>query len=95
VGAVAKYCDEYICLHVCLSMKISPEPNARSLLIFFVDVAYVRGSVILRHADDRRHRLSARRDDGSAQRGRSVIYDGLLIIMAALCSRAGHYIFAL
>ena len=54
-------------------MRISPAPHARSLL-FFVDVAYVRGSVILRHADDRPHRLSARRGDW-----RSVIYDCLLI----------------
>jgi len=35
----------------------------------------IRGSVIRRHADDRPHHLSARRGDGSAQRGRSVIYD--------------------
>ena len=30
-GAVAKYCDEYICLFVCVSARISPEPDARSL----------------------------------------------------------------
>ena len=30
-GAVAKYCDEYVCLSVCLSMRISPERHARSL----------------------------------------------------------------
>jgi len=58
----------------------------------FVHVAYVRGSVLLRHVDDRPHRLSAGRGDGSAQRGRSVIYDCL--VMAALWNRAGHYIFA-
>jgi len=28
VGAVAKYCDEYVCLSVCLSARISPEPHA-------------------------------------------------------------------
>jgi len=34
-GAVAKYCDEYVCVcvcvSVCLSTRISPEPNARFL----------------------------------------------------------------
>ena len=61
-GAVAKYCDEYICLcvSVCLSARISSEPHARSLSNFG-HVAYVRGSVFLRHVDDRPHRLSARR----------------------------------
>jgi len=34
-GAVAKYCDEYVCLCVCLSASISPKkPHARSLPIF-------------------------------------------------------------
>jgi len=59
-GAVAKYCDEYVCLCVCLSARISAEPHARSLPIF-VHVAYDRGSVLLRHVDDRPHRLSAGR----------------------------------
>jgi len=59
-------CDEYVCLcvslcaSVCLSATISPEPHARSLPIF-VHVAYVRGSVLLRHVDDRPHRLWAGR----------------------------------
>jgi len=54
--AVAKYCDEYVCLCVCLSGRISPEPHARSLP-FFAHVAYVRGSVLVRHVYDRPHRL--------------------------------------
>jgi len=37
--AVAKYCDEcvclFVCVSVCLSVRISPEPQARSLPIFF------------------------------------------------------------
>ena len=37
-GAAAKYCDEYVCLcvcvSVCLSGRISLEPHARSLPIF-------------------------------------------------------------
>ena len=31
VEAVAKYCDEYVCLCVCLSARISPEPHVQSL----------------------------------------------------------------
>jgi len=62
---------------ICLSAMISPEPHARSLP-FFVHVAYVRGSVLLRHVDDSPHRQSAGRGDGSVQRGRSVIYDCLV-----------------
>jgi len=56
-GMVAKYC-KWVCLSVCVSGRISPEPHARSLPIF-VRVAYVRGSVLVRHVDDRPHRLSA------------------------------------
>jgi len=41
-GAVAKYCDEYVCVCVCLSARISPEPHARSLPIF-VHVVHGRG----------------------------------------------------
>jgi len=33
-GAFAKYYDEYVCLCVCLSARISPELHARSLLNF-------------------------------------------------------------
>jgi len=44
-----------------------------------VHIAYVRGSVLLQHVDDRLHRLSAGKGDGSAQRGRSVIYDELIV----------------
>jgi len=50
----------------------------------FVHVAYVLGSVLLRHVDDRPHRLSAGRGDGSAQRGRSVIYDCFVLFVACL-----------
>jgi len=34
VEVVAKYCDEHVCLCVCLSTRISLEPHARSLPIF-------------------------------------------------------------
>jgi len=52
----------------------------RSLPIYFVHVPYVR-SVLLRHVDDRSHRLSTGRGDGSAQRGRSAIYDCLVVLV--------------
>jgi len=58
-------CDEYVSLWVCLSVRedihiLSSEPHARSLPIF-LHVAYVRGSVLLRHVYDRPHRLSSGR----------------------------------
>jgi len=59
-GAVATYCDEHISLSVCLSrgyLRTSREIFTK----FLVHVTYVRGSVLLRHVDDRPHRLSARR----------------------------------
>jgi len=49
-----------VCESVCLSTRIYPEPRARSLPIF-VHVAYVCGSVLLRHVYDRPHRLSVGR----------------------------------
>ena len=67
----------WVCLSVCLSARICPEPHARSLPMHSC-ACCVRGSVLLRHVDDRPHRLSAGRwaeGDGSAQRRRSVTYD--------------------
>jgi len=73
----AKYCAEYVCLCVCLSVGEDISGTTRAIFTkYFVRVAYVRGSGLLRHVDDGPHRLSAREGgDGSAQRGRSVIYD--------------------
>jgi len=34
--AVAKYCDECVCLSVCLSDRISPEPHARAIFTKFL-----------------------------------------------------------
>jgi len=48
-GAVAKYCDEYVCVTVCLSARISPKPHARSN---FMRVEYGRGSVLLQQGDE-------------------------------------------
>jgi len=54
-GAVAKYCNEYVCVCVCVSVcpsaRIYPEPHARSLP-FLVHVAYGRGSVLIRRRCD-------------------------------------------
>jgi len=57
---------------VCLSVREDISGNTRAIFTFFVHVAYVRDSVLLRHlhVDDRPHRLSAGRGDESAQRGR-------------------------
>ena len=55
--AVAKYCDEYVCLSVCLcvclclSANISPEYHARSLPIFLC-LLPGRGSVLLGQGDE-------------------------------------------
>jgi len=53
VGAVAKYCNERICMSVCLS--VCPRAyllnHTRDLYQFFVHVTYRRGSVLLRRGD--------------------------------------------
>ena len=52
--AKAKYCDEYVCLSVHLS--VCPPGYLRNhtddLYQFFVPVAYGRGSVVLRQGDE-------------------------------------------
>jgi len=54
-------------MSVCLSVREDISGNARAIFTeLFVHVAYVPGSVLLRHVDDRPHRLSAGRGDGSA-----------------------------
>ena len=59
------YCDEYVCLwvclgvSVCLSIRKDISGTAREMFTkFFVHVAYVRGLVVLRHVYNRPHRLS-------------------------------------
>ena len=77
-----------MCLSVCLSARISREENhTRDLYQISVHVAYVVGSVLLRHVDDRPHRLSAGRDDGTAQRGRSMLST---IALLPLCHLHGY-----
>ena len=59
-GAVAKFVMSMsVCVSVCPRAYI--RNHTRDLYQVFVHVAYVRGSVILRHVDDRPHRLSAGR----------------------------------
>ena len=78
LGVDAKYCDEYVCLCVCLSASISPEPHTRSLPNFLcmlpMPVARSSSGTLTTG------RINYRREggDGSAQHGQSVIYDFLV-----------------
>ena len=65
---------------MCLSVCEDISGTTRAIFTIFVHIAYVRGSVLFRHVDDRPHRLSAGKGDGSAQRGRNVIYDCLVYV---------------
>ena len=62
-GAVTKYSDEYS-MSVCGSVGLSVCPpgyrrnHTRDLYLFFMHVAYVRGSVLVRYIYYRPHRLS-------------------------------------
>ena len=50
--AVAKLCDEYVCLSVCLSVREDISRTTRAIFTkCFVRVAYGRGSVPLRQGD--------------------------------------------
>ena len=73
----------WICLSVCLSLclYVCKDISGTTHTIFtkfFVHVAYVCGSVLLRHIGDRPHRLSTGKGDRSAQHWQSVIYDCLV-----------------
>jgi len=59
-GAVEKYRDEYVCLWVCLSLCLSVcEAISGTTRATFAKFLYtVRGSVFIRHVDDRPHRVS-------------------------------------
>ena len=51
-----------ISMSICLSVREDISGTKRTIFTkFIVRVAYVRGSVLLRHVDDRPHRLSAGR----------------------------------
>ena len=73
--------SECVCVCVCLFVRQDISRMIRVIFTkLFVHVAHVRGSVLLRHFDDRPHCLSAGRGDGSAHRGQSVIYECLVDI---------------
>jgi len=56
-----------VCVCLCVSVREDISGITRAIFAkFFVHVAYVRGSVLLRHVDDRPHRLSREGGDGSA-----------------------------
>jgi len=51
-GAVAKYCDEHVCLSVCLSVREHISGTTRAIYTnFSVHVAYGRGLVLLWQGD--------------------------------------------
>ena len=59
MGAVAKYCNEPVCVFVRLSLCVSVCPRVylpnhimRDLYQFVVHVAYRRGSVLLQQSDE-------------------------------------------
>ena len=62
-GVATKYCGQYVCVCSCVCLSVHEDISRTTCAIFtkfFVRVAYVRGSVLLRHVDR------------GAQRGRSV-----------------------
>jgi len=77
-----RYCDEYVCLCVCLSTMISLEPHAQSLPNFLrmLPMSVARSSSGMLIVG----RIAYRREggDGSAQCGRSVIYDCLVVVVS-------------
>ena len=52
-GTVAKYCDEHVCLCVCLSVRQDISGATCAIFtIFSVHVAYARDSIHLRQGDE-------------------------------------------
>jgi len=54
-GAMAKYCNECVCVCVCLSVCLSvslSEPCIRAIFTVFMHVAYGRGSVLFQWGDE-------------------------------------------
>jgi len=49
ISTVAKYCDEYVCLCVCLVSEDISRTTRAIFTKFLVHIAYVRGSVLLRY----------------------------------------------
>ena len=77
-GAVAKYCDEYVCLSVCLSVREDISGTTRAIFTTLLCM------LLMTVAPSNSGRLTIGRiayrregGDGSAQRWRSEIYDCL------------------
>jgi len=89
-GADAKYCDEYVCL--CESVCPRGYPHTRSLPIFLrmLPMSVARSSSGTLTIG----RIAYRREggDGSAQRGRSVIYYCLVIAVFHAISNYIQYV---
>ena len=52
-GAVAKYCDEHVCVSVCLSVREDISETTRAIFTnFFLHVTCGRGSVLLLWVDE-------------------------------------------
>jgi len=64
--------------------------NTRAIFTnFVVHVAHVRGWILLRYVDNRPHRLSVGRGSRECtQRGRSVIYDCLVVFCESSCDNS-------
>jgi len=76
-GAVAKYCDEFVCLSVCPCKDISGTTCAMyTKFLCILPMSMAQSSSGMLTTD----RIACQREggDGSAQRGRSAIYDCLV-----------------
>jgi len=80
-GAVAKYCDEYVCLCVCLSVR--EDISGTTSAIFTIFCACVArsfsGTLTIGRITNGREG-----GDGSAERERSVTYDCLVITLSGV-----------
>jgi len=90
-GAVAKYCDKYVCLRLCLCLSVCPQGylryiHARSLpnLLCTLPMSVARSSSGTYPIENA---LSASKGDGSAQRGRSILSTIALLLLNRIKSK--------
>jgi len=78
-GMVAKYCDEYVCLCICLSTRYLRNHTCDLYQIFWcmLPMSRARSSSGMLTIGRIAYRWEG--GDGSAHRGRSVIYDCLIV----------------
>ena len=74
-----------MCLCVLSSVHEDTSRTTCTIFIKFFCACCLCPGLVLWHIDDRLHRLSLGRGDGSAQRGRSVIYDCLVFRLLNAC----------